>query len=601
MLTLAGVTPCGVAAAPGVSLTVQPPAVLLVPTRAATRLSRPAHLVPQPAPPVSARDFRMEPKWRAPEDNDNLIPNPATPTGSAIAPPSSCSILFSSSRGATSTTVNRWIALRENTIRARTVLCLSGVFRNPLHIWSKTTPALLEVAPAPGRRATFDLGKVSAADTNPNQYWSDSGGISVVDSRSVEIYGLRIENYSYDGPAHTPAGIYVTTRSDTQDTKQGVLPHLSACFLHGGACSDIYIIHNTVTDIANTADENHTTRSLCDNANVDAYGIAVIAGGTARSEQLQHVVVEDNIVSDTRTGESETMTFNGALKDFLVAGNIVDDADNIGIDTIGWETGGAQASHGYVDDNTVYNIDTLSNASYGSWNARTKHCSPLPENAAGLYDDGASYIWFGYNRVWNSDQGINLDVETAGKETDHLLVSHNIVHDDPGTSPLDPSSGTNPPGAAGRSTVAGHDVYALYIDAFGPKASISDVYVHDNVFQNESQYYLNRSSGMPVVDLGGLWSNVEIWHNVIDGLGRYDRYNPLIEVDAFPEPGSASVIDCNDYGDLSSATNTVDGNFAVPSSSFMSLAAWQKGNTRGWDLNSKVGGFASSCPTRSVP
>ena len=36
------------------------------------------------------------------------------------------------------------------------------------------------------------------------------------------------------------------------------------------------------------------------------------------------------------------------------------------------------------------------------------------------------------------------------------------------------------------------DVYKrqLYIDAFGSGASITDVYVHDNTFQNESQYFL---------------------------------------------------------------------------------------------------------------
>jgi hypothetical protein len=482
-----------------------------------------------------------------------------------------------------------------------TTVCLSGVFTNPLQVWSKTTTALLEVAPAPGDTATFDLGTVQPADTNPNQYWSDSGGISIVDSRSVEIYGLTVENYTFDGTGHVPAGIYVTTRSDTKNTKQTKFPHLSACFLSGGSCSDIYVIANTVEDITNTADENHTTKSLCNNGNVDAYGIAVIAGGTASSQQLQHVVVEDNTVTGTRTGQSETMTFNGALRDFLVAGNVVHDVDNIGIDTIGWETGGAQANHGYIDGNTVYNVDTWSNAAYGRWSSKTQTCGPLQENAAGLYDDGGSYIWFGSNTVWNADQGINLDVETANKETDHLLVSGNVVHDDPGTSPSDPSDGTNPPGTSGSSTVAGHDPYAMYIDAFGSKATISDVYVHDNVFQNESQYYLSPNSGMPVVDLGGIWSNVELWHNTVEGLGATDRYNPLMEIDRMPRAGSVNPIDCNDYENLSTASKTVNGNFALPSKSFLTLPEWQAGNKEGWDADSELDGFSASCPAQSIP
>ena len=54
--------------------------------------------------------------------------------------------------------------------------------------------------------------------------------------------------------------------------------------MNGGSCSDIYILDNTVKDITNTADENYTTKQYCNNQNVDAYGIAVIAGGKATSK-----------------------------------------------------------------------------------------------------------------------------------------------------------------------------------------------------------------------------------------------------------------------------------------------------------------------------
>jgi hypothetical protein len=558
-------------------------------------------LVTQPTPPVTAADFPIEASGAAPVDGDGRIPNPVTPTGGPIAAPSSCTVTFDAADGATSATVNGWIADHQDTIIGPTAVCLSGTFTRPLHVWSKTSTALLEVAPAPGASATLDLGTVAAADTDPNQYWSDSGGVSIVDSRSVEIYGLTVEDYTFDGTAHVPAGIYVTTRSDTAQTNPSVVPHRSACFLHGGACSDIFVIDNTVRDISNTADEDHALKADCNNGNVDAYGIAVIAGGTATSPKLQHVVVEGNTVTGTRTGQSETVTFNGALEDFLAADNVIGDADNIGLDTIGWETGGAQASHGYVDGNTVYDVDTESNAAYGRWNTSTGTCGPLPENAAGLYDDGATYVWIGSNVVWNSDQGINLDVETASKETDHLLVSGNTVHQDPGTSAGDPSSGTEPPGVAGSSAVAGHDPYALYVDAFGRGASITDVYVHDNTFQNESQYYLTPADGMPVVDLGGIWSRVQFWHNTVEGGGPADRRNPLFEVDRSPTTGSVNTVDCNDYADLSSAPDTVNGNFALPRNDWLTLAQWQARNGFGWDAHSEVGSFSADCPSRSVP
>jgi hypothetical protein len=570
---------------------------LLVPLTYALAAPAVAASVVQPEPSVTASDFPMEPVGTAPVDNDGLIPNPATPTGLPAGPPTSCTVTFTASATVTSTTVNQWIDSNENSLSAPTTVCLSGTFSQPIHVWSKSSTEMLEIAAAPGQAATLDLGEVQAADTNPNQYWSDSGGVSIVDSRSVEVYGLTVENYTFDGAKHVPAGIYVTVRSDTPNTDQSVVPHLSACYLDGGACGDIYIIDDTVTDITNTADEVSTTKSVCGNPNVDAYGIAVIAGGSSSNEALQHVVIEDNTVTGTRTGQSETVTLNGDLEDFLAYGNVIGDADNIGLDTIGWETGASQARHGLVEDNTVYDVDTYSNFSYGKWNGSV--CQPKQENAAGLYDDGGSYIWFDQNAVWNTNQGIDLDVETPGKETDHLLVSGNTIHDDPGTSTSDPSEGTEPPGVSGSSSVAGHDYVGLYVDAFGSKSTISDVYVHDNIIQNESQFYLKPSDGMPVVDLGGSWDNVELWHNTIEGMGGDDPYNTLFEVDHQPT-GGTNVIDCNDYEDLSTSSNTVDGNFALPNKDWLSLTKWQMHNRHGWDADSEVGGFDSDCPSVSI-
>ena|SRR5690242_2829352 len=68
--------------------------------------------ITQPAPPVTASAFPLEPAGTPPADGDGLIPNPATPTGSAIAPPSSCTVTFASASGATSATVNSWITAK---------------------------------------------------------------------------------------------------------------------------------------------------------------------------------------------------------------------------------------------------------------------------------------------------------------------------------------------------------------------------------------------------------------------------------------------------------------------------------------------------------
>src|SRR6266700_4928239 len=104
---------------------------------------------------------------------------------------------------------------------------------------------------------------------------------------------------------------------------------------------------------------------------------------------------------------------------------------------------------------------------------------------------------------------------------------------------------------------------------------------------------LSTAAGMPVVDLGGIWSNVQIWHNAITGMGTTDRYNPLFEVDKQPN-GGTNVVDCNDYGNLSTAGNTVNGNFALPSNAWLTLADWQARNGHGWDADSAVGGFSAA-------
>ena len=62
-----------------------------------------------------------------------------------------------------------------------------------------------------------------------------------------------------------------------------------------------------------------------------------------------------------------------------------------------------------------------------------------------------------------------------------------------------------------------------------------------------------------------------------------------------------NTVDCNDYEDLSSATNTVNANFALPRKSWLTLAEWQTENGHGWDADSAVGSFSAHCPTASIP
>lgn len=528
---------------------------------------------------MSAANFPVEPRGTVPADGDGLIPDPATPDGHAPGAHPACGRIFDAASGATATSVNAYVAHVENRLTAPTVVCLAGTFRRPIHVWGKYSTPLLTITAAPGRVATLRLGAVRPQDLRrSDRTGGTAGGISITGSRDVAVTHLTITGYHATGPRFAPAGILVEVRHE--------IGHTSACFLHGDrACSGIYLLDNTVSAIDNRADSMAQSKRYCGDAGVGAYGIAVLSHGDDAAGALQHVVIEGNTVDHTRTGQSETVTVNGDVTDFLVAANRVYDTDNIGIDTIGWETGTDQARHGIVTGNIVANVDTWSNRAYGRWTGST--CAPRAENAAGIYDDGGSHIWIRRNTVWNTDQGISLDVETPRRTTDHLLVTGNAVLDEPGTSVGDPSNGTNPPGISGASSVAGHAFDAFYVDAFGAGSTIAEVYVTHNVFTNESQFYGARSpQTAPVVDIGGRWRTVVVWGNTVRGLGGPDRRNPLVEVDDGPLPGSIAVVDCNDYGAPASSPNV---NFVLPDGAgFVSLPSWRRANGHGWDVHSRV-------------
>jgi hypothetical protein len=526
---------------------------------------------------------------------DGRIPNLRTPTGDTMSSPRSCAVTFSASTSVTAATVNAWITTHQNAITGPTTVCLTGVFTSPIHVWAKTSDSLLELASTPGHVATIDPGFVTSDSIDANEWESDTGAVSIIDSRSVEIYGITINHVEANGTAVTPAGILVESRDDVSQTNLAVTPHRSACFVRAGGCGSIYVIDDTVENVANVADSDSTSASLCGNANVDAYGIAVIGAGPRGPDSLQHVVIEDDTVENTRTGQSETIAVNGSVTDFLVADNVVRNADNIGMDAIGWETGTSQANHGLIVGNTVTDVDTYSNDAYGVW--RRGSCVAQPENAAGIYIDGASDIWIDDNTVWNADQGINLDVETAHRSTSGILVTSNTVVDSAGTSLGDPSTGPEPASLAGESAVAGHDFVAFYVDAFGAGATISDVYAADNQFTNASQYYLTPLTGMPVVDLGGRYSHVTLWHNEVTGGGATDTDNPLLEIDS--APGASVVIDCTAYERPSTSSDTVNANYATPTSSYLSLVAWRAHNGHGFDAHSTLGAFNAACRTGS--
>src|SRR6267143_4238146 len=132
------------------------------------------------------------------------------------------------------------------------------------------------------------------------------------------------------------------------------------------------------------------------------------------------ISVEGNEIRNCRLGQSESLVLNGNVDGFIVAGNIVHDNDNIGIDFIGFEGTGPigqdQARNGICVDNVVYAISSATNPTYGGG-----------RSADGIYVDGGRDIVIERNKVDNCDIGIEVASEHGGKATSNITVRNNFI------------------------------------------------------------------------------------------------------------------------------------------------------------------------------
>jgi hypothetical protein len=170
-------------------------------------------LRPLPGSPAASQgSFKLEAVGSAPVDNDQRIPAPSTPpvpvcTAPIMVAPSDGSVTAVQAR------ISRDVAA--GAAFAGDTICLSGVFRAPIHVRKKFSSHRLTIARAPGVAATFNLAGRPPnfkSDSDPNAHDNtDLGAIEVGDSRDVEIYGLTIENWISSNPNLAPAGIYITT------------------------------------------------------------------------------------------------------------------------------------------------------------------------------------------------------------------------------------------------------------------------------------------------------------------------------------------------------------------------------------------------------
>jgi len=269
-----------------------------------------------------------------------------------------------------------------------TVYVLGGTYNQKLKISTSGSAA--------GGYITFQNyeGQTAILDGTGLSVSEGEGLVEIDNSSYVIVKGFEIRNYKTTTRDRVPIGIYVY-----------------------GSGNHIQLLNNNIHDIKNTA----TVRS--DLSGRDAHGIAVYGTETT---PISDLTIDGNTLTNLVLGSSESLVVNGNVNGFAITNNVVHDNDNIGIDAIGFEdtapSGYDQARNGTISGNTVYNITSVNNPSYGK---------TLPNGnyaADGIYVDGGKDIVIEKNYSYNNDIGIELASEHAGKATSNITVRNNMVY-----------------------------------------------------------------------------------------------------------------------------------------------------------------------------
>jgi hypothetical protein len=147
----------------------------------------------------------------------------------------------------------------------------------------------------------------------------------------------------------------------------------------------------------------------------DAMGITIY--GTHPKKAISDLVIDGNEIYNCDPAESEALTLNGNVTNFVVSNNYVHDCNNIGIDFIGGEEWASKhpeavARNGVCKGNRVVNC----RANYGDG------------FAAGIYVDCGKDIRIEDNIVTGCDLGLEIGAENKGFVASGIIVKNNIIY-----------------------------------------------------------------------------------------------------------------------------------------------------------------------------
>jgi hypothetical protein len=268
-----------------------------------------------------------------------------------------------------------------------TVYVLGGVYHqlvNLPHSGSATAGSIVFQS-YPGQLAILDGSSgVSCCGGGIEGFFNVTGNQSY-----LIIEGFQLQNLTSKSVDEEPAGIFVE-----------------------GSGSYIQILNNTVRAITTTA-----------GAQGNAHGIGFYGNSAT---PLSNITLSGNTVSNCLTGNSETVTFDGNITNFTVTANFIHDNDNIGIDAAGfWSVGPKghdQTNNGVISGNTVYNISSIKNPSYGSNGSGGSY------GADGIYCDGCTKVLIARNLVYHCDLNIEAASENKGESSSYVTIQDNVVY-----------------------------------------------------------------------------------------------------------------------------------------------------------------------------
>lgn len=187
----------------------------------------------------------------------------------------------------------------------------------------------------------------------------------------------------------------------------------------------IYLYGNNIDKIALMNNHIHHLFS-----NDDGHGIGIYGTGSTEASAVTNIIIDSNNVHNMRTGSSESIVVNGNVKHWEISNNQVSHINNIAIDAIGGEgTSPVQvingrtlpgefdaARFGFIEGNTVLDMSTLTNPSYGSEHSW----------AGGIYIDGAKHVYIANNTVTSSEWAYDIGAENCITSS-HILLENNIA------------------------------------------------------------------------------------------------------------------------------------------------------------------------------